>query len=136
MDAGSPVTLASNQAVGDPCTFRVKVPSAISVTSTNIMVAALSGSSKIYICSYALISDTAAKISFIEGTGSGCTSATAAVVGSTTAASGMSVAANGGLTNGSGIGTVAATKTGGNALCILQSAAQLVSGVVSLVYAP
>lgn len=121
----------------DPCTQLVKITSPISLTSSNIMIAALSGTTKPTVCSIVLISDTAAKASLVEGVGNGCTTGATGVIGGVSATlSGMSFAANGGITLGNGGGTVAAAKTAGNALCIWQSAAQLISGSISLVYAP
>ena len=121
--------LASN----DPCTNGIKVSSPISETSpTARAIIAASGSAKIYVCSLALIAGSAGTVSLIEGT-SICTGSPKAVAGSLTAANGMSLAANGGLTLGGGHGTVASTATGGDAVC-LYGFTGTIAGVITAVF--
>jgi len=117
----------------DPCSSKIKLNAPISTSSGGpVSLIALSGSTVIYICSISAIADTAIKLSFIDGTGGSCASAQHAIWGSTTAASGMSLAANGGFTQGSGSGSVGVT-TAASALCLLQSGTSLISGNVSYV---
>lgn len=117
----------------DPCQNAAKTTAAFSSSSGGpVSIVALSGSTKVYICAIAAITDTAIKLSFIDGTGGSCASAQHALIGSTTAANGMSLAANGGFTLGSGNGTVAVTAAA-SAFCFLQSGTSLVAGTVSYV---
>ena len=117
----------------DPCANLIKIPIPISqATSTQI----ISGTSaqKIYVCSFALISSPGENVNLIEGTGSVCATGSTAMLGSTTAANGLSIPANGGLTHGSGAGTVAgAVATPADNVCLTQSGTARVSGVLSYV---
>lgn len=134
MSASSPVALASNQSVADPCTFQAKTTYALSSNATTLtQLIAANGSTKIYICSISVISAAAQVFNLNTGTGSNCGTNTAAVIGSTTAANGLSFAANGGLTLGSGEATVAEANLAGAELCILQSNAVYSSGSISYV---
>lgn len=106
----------------DPCTQAAKTNLPISFQTTSItQLIALSGSTKIYVCSLSLIASAATVFSITGGTGSNC-GTPAALIGSTSATHGLSLAANGGLTLGSGAGTVAVTGAGSE-LCIVQSGA-------------
>lgn len=129
MAGSSPVVIASNQSVGDPCMFQAKSNFAIATSSGNLQLVAGVAAKKVYICSFHVIAAAAAVISVIEGTGAACTTANeAAVWGSTTAASGESLAANGGMTYGDGQGTVGFTGTAANGLCLLQSGTTALAG--------
>ncbi len=112
MSASSPVTLAG--------------------TTASVQLVALSGSTKIYVCSLALIGSTATVFSVIGGTGSACGTSAVAIMGSSTATNGMSLALNGGLTLGNGNGTVASTAAGSE-LCLVQSGAGNISGNLGVV---
>lgn len=126
--ASNPLPVSS-----DPCQGAAKTTAAFSSSSGGpVSIVALSGSTKVYICAIAAITDTAIKLSFIDGTGGSCASAQHALIGSTTAANGMSLAANGGFTLGSGNGTVAVTAAA-SAFCFLQSGTSLVAGTVTYV---
>lgn len=130
-------TPASTNRIGyvsdDPCNSKIKLNAPFSTTSGGpVSLIALSGSTVIYVCSISAITDTAIKLSFIDGTGGSCAAAQHAIWGSTTAASGMSLAANGGFTQGSGNGSVGVT-TAASALCLLQSGTSLVAGNVTYV---
>lgn len=134
MANSSPVTLANNQSVGDPCTFQVKSQFSIATSAGNLQLVAGVSAKKVYICSVHVIAATAAILNIIEGTGAACTTANeAAVFGSTTAGSGESYAANGGMTYGSGIGTVGFTGTAANGLCLLQSGTAALAGNITYV---
>lgn len=137
MANSSPVTLASNQSVGDPCTFQAKTSVAISTASgTTALVTGVSAK-KIYVCSLSLIAPSAISVSLSEGSSSTCgTSNQAAVIGvatNGTAANGLPLAANGGITLGSGVGTVAATGTTANYLCLFQSGTVQLAGNLTYV---
>jgi hypothetical protein len=117
----------------DPCAQAVKITAPFSTSSGGpVSIVALSGSTKVYVCSISAIADTAIKLSFIDGTGGSCASAQHAIWGSTTAASGMSLAANGGFTMGNGGGTVGVT-TAASAFCLLQSGTSLIAGNITYV---
>lgn len=117
----------------DPCSQKIKTTAAFSTTSGGpVSIVALSGSTVIYVCSISAITDTAIKLSFIDGTGGACAAAQHAIWGSTTAANGMSLAANGGFAMGSGNGSVGVT-TAASAFCLLQSGTSLVAGNISYV---
>jgi hypothetical protein len=138
MSASSPVVLANNQTAADPCMFQAKTNVPISTTSgTTALVTGVSAK-KIYVCSLALIANTpAVSVSLSEGSSSTCgTSSQAAVMGvatSGTASLGIPLAVNGGLTLGNGGGTVAATATAANYLCLFQSGTTLVAGNLTFV---
>jgi len=117
----------------DPCNSKIKLNAPFSTSSGGpVSLIALSGSTVIYVCSISAITDTAIKLSFIDGTGGSCAAAQHAIWGSTTAASGMSLTANGGFTQGSGNGSVGVT-TAASALCLLQSGTSLVAGNITYV---
>ncbi len=117
----------------DPCTQKTKTNAAFTTSSGGpVSIVALSGSTVIYVCAISAIADTAIKLSFIDGTGGSCASAQHAIWGSTTAANGMSLAANGGFTMGSGNGSVGVT-TAASAFCLLQSGTSLIAGNITYV---
>ena len=132
MASSSPVALASNQSVADPCMFQAKINLAISFqTTSSTQLIALSGSTKIYVCSLSLIASAATVFSLTGGTGTNC-GTPAALIGTTVAAHGLSLAANGGLTYGNGGSTVAVTGAGSE-VCIVQSGAGDLSGNLTYV---
>jgi hypothetical protein len=135
MANSSPVTLASNQAVADPCTFQAKTNLPINTNSTSsVQLIALSGSTSIYVCSLSLIAAGATTVAFTTGTGTACVTGNAAVIGSTTAsiANSMALAANGGLTLGSGVGTIA-KGAASSELCIILGSSVFVAGNLTYV---
>lgn len=85
----------------------------------------------VYICSIGVVAGTADNFSVVEGTGAACVTGTAAVIGGSTAATGMLMAANGVFTNGSGTGAIARTAVAGDDVCILRSSAGPLSGNIS-----
>jgi hypothetical protein len=87
-------------------------------------------SKQTYVCSILLVSATAQSVNFVEGTGTTCATGIAGMTGGTTAATGMSLAANGGVSRGVGNGLTAFTTTAANNVCLLQSSTGQVSGVV------
>ena len=117
----------------DPCVFNTKTNIAISYqTTTSLQLVGLSTGKLIYVCSLALIGSTATVFSLTSGIGTACATSTAAVMGSSTATNGISLAANGGLTLGGGAGTVAIAPASSE-LCIIQSGAGNLSGNITVV---
>jgi hypothetical protein len=109
--------------VADPCQANVKSNATVSQTTSGTLITGTSGK-KNYICSLVFLTSAAAEVSLVEYSGT-CTGGTAfATLGSTTAASGLPLAANGGLALGSGSATVVSgagnTNTGYN-VCLLQA---------------
>jgi hypothetical protein len=122
-------TTVAGAAPNDPCMFVAKTPFAFSSSTGEFQLVAPSGSLHVYICSITLTSTAADSISLVGGTGATCTTGTpAAMLGSTTAANGMALAANAGWAVGSGSGTIYRTITAGHGVCVLQSGTTLVAG--------
>jgi hypothetical protein len=88
---------------------------------------------KIYICSINLVTAAANNVAMVEGTGTVCATGIAGMAGGSTAATGWNFAANGGLTQGNGMGSIMAEATNADNLCLLQSAAVQLSGVIGYV---
>lgn len=130
----SPVVLPAAQVTADPCTLGTKTNVAIATSSGTVQLVAPSGSTQVYVCSIVTVGATASVQNLVGGTGATCTTGTpVAAIGSTTAASGMSFAANGGFTYGGGAGTVARTTTAGHGLCLIQSGTAAIAGNITYV---
>lgn len=135
----NPAALPANQSVNlaqvngvtnnaNPCTYIVPTTVAISQTAGTKLISQTSAK-KNYICGGEIVVATAEIVNIVEGTGSTCGTATAAVVGSTTAANGLSLAANGGF-----IVSTPITGTGTNLdLCLTQNGSARVSGHITYV---
>ena len=120
----------------DPCSQATKTNIAISyVTTTSLQVVGLSTGKVIYVCSLSLIGSTATVFSLTTGTGTACATSAAAIMGAATATNGISLAANGGLTLGSGFGTIALSASGAE-LCIVQSGGGVIAGQFHRLYSP
>ena len=93
----------------DPCAQLTKKNIAFSTGSTGTQLISGTTNKNTYICSLSVIASAAANFSLVAGSGSSvCTGGTPiALIGSTTAASGMALPANGGITLGSGAGSIA-----------------------------
>ncbi len=100
---------------------------AISQTSSTDLKTA---TGKLNICSIILVAPDAEVISLVEGTGSTCGTGTAALIGSTTAANGVSLAANGGFSAVSDRAWLKMQTTSDH-LCLLQSGTGRVAGVIT-----
>ena len=126
-----------NATAGDPCMFQAKTNVAISTASGTVALVTGVSAKKIYVCSLSLVTSGAIAVSLAEGSSSTCgTSNQAAVLGvatNGTAANGISLAANGGLTLGNGGGTVAQTATAANYLCLFQSGTTQMAGNLTYV---
>lgn len=132
-DKGLVVSLSPN--TPDPCMGANKTNLAISQNGTSsVQLIALSGSTVIYVCSLSLIAAGATTVALTTGTGSACVTGNAAVIGTTTAsiANSMSLAANGGLTLGNGMGTVA-KGAASSELCMINGSNVFVSGNLTYV---
>lgn len=130
-------TAANQTAVADPCMYQAKTPKNINTATGTTLLVAASGSTKVYVCSFAIVVPSAVSVSLSEGTGATCNTANqAGVMGvavNGTAANGMPFAANGSLTYGNGGSTVALTATAGNALCLFQSGTAQLAGNITYV---
>ena len=108
----------------------------ISTATTTLIVTGASGR-QVRISAQHMIAAAADNVAWIEGTTttSPCDTGTAGMAGGTTAASGYNFAANGGIAEGSGIGTIMQTATTGDSVCIVTSAAvQLSGGIEYTIY--
>jgi len=101
----------------------------ISTATTTLAVTGVSGR-HVRICSINMVALAADNVGVISGTGATCGTGSAAIIG-TTSATGWNFAANGGLTLGSGLGTVLRTVATGDSVCIITSAATQLSGSIS-----
>lgn len=101
----------------------------IATNTTTLLITGVSGR-HIRVCSYDLQNNAADNVGIISGTGATCGTGSAAIVG-TTAATGYNFAANGGISKGSGIGTVMRTVATGDSICLITSAATQLSGTWS-----
>ena len=138
--AAADLAIVVNQSpnTGDPCSFaNAKTSANISSALGTFAVVTGVSAKKIYVCSLFIISPSAVSVSLAEGSSSTCgTSAQAAVIGvatNGTAANGVPLAANGGWTLGNGGGTIAATATNANYLCIFQSGTAQLAGNLTYV---
>ena len=106
-----------------------------SATTTRIITP--SASNKTYICSMLLTASAADNVGIVEGTGGTCGTATAGVIGGTTAANGPNFTANGGLMMQAG-GKVAVAQTAGTNVdfCLITSTAGPLTYSVKYVQAP
>ena len=104
-------------------------------TSASAIVAHAAGANRLFICGIVLVSSAAQSVSIVEGTGAACVTSPAAVLGSTDAANGIPVSANGGMSSIAPFPWLA-TRTAGNNLCLLLSGSGRVSGVITYRGAP
>lgn len=81
-----------------------------------------------YICSIVIVSSDGESLSLVQGTGTTCATGTGALIGATTAANGMAIAANGGVALGN---LQLVTTTTAQHLCLLQSGTGRIAGVIS-----
>lgn len=120
----------------DPCTQATKLGASINLTASGQIITGTSAK-KTYICSLDLISATTQNIALVEGTGSTCATNIFGLAGGTTAATGWNFVANGGLTKGSGAGTVYSPSADSNGtaanVCLLLSSTGQTSGQITYV---
>lgn len=116
----------------DPCSSETKITAPFSLTARGVIIAA-AASKKNYICGIVVVAGAAEIFNLVEGTGTTCQTSTAAIVGSTTAANGLSFAINGGMSVNAGNSTVIAG-TGTNVdTCIMPSSTGRLAGFVTYV---
>ena len=120
----------------DPCFRSAKLGAPINLTASGQIITG-AASKRTYICSIRLLTATAQNIALVEGTGSVCATNIFGLDGGTTAATGWNFAANGGLAEGAGAGTVMSPSADTNAtaanVCLLLSGSGQVSGHVTYV---
>ncbi len=107
---------------------------AISQTADTAVITA-TASQYIYVCSIVLVVSAAETVSIWEGTGTACGTGSTAILGSTTEANGMSFSATSGLSAISPVPFFRTASTNVD-LCIRQSGANRVSGMISYIKAP
>lgn len=115
----------------DPCTGVARTTIPVSVAADTAVITA-SASNRNYICGGALVAAAAEIVNVWEGTGTACGTSSAAVIGSTTEANGMSFAANGGFT----IPTTIRGLSTNVDTCIRLSGTNRVAGWLTYVQAP
>jgi hypothetical protein len=99
----------------------------VSTATTTLLVTGVAGR-QVRITALHMVTAAANNVALIEGTGATCGTGTAGMAGGTTAATGYNFSANGGMTEGAGLGTVMQTATAGDSVCIVTSAATQLSG--------
>lgn len=102
----------------------------VSTATTTLLVTGVSGR-HVRICSLSLVTTAANNVALISGTGATCGTGTTGMTGGTTAATGYNFAANGGITQGNGLGTINQTNATGDSVCIVTSAATQLSGRIA-----
>lgn len=122
----------TNTQLVNPCASVAPTVVAISQTGSTKLVSAVAAK-KNYICSILIVAATAEIVNLIEGTGSTCGSTQAALVGSTTAANGLSFAANGGFAQGDGNAAVITGTGTALDLCLTQNSTARIAGFVTYV---
>lgn len=125
-------------AATDPCTGVAKIKVPIDLASTSpLVVQAASASNKFYICSIYLWSATTVSVAIAEDATAACASLDAGVIGGNTTAKGIVLTSGGqGFVLGNGGSTVAGTASTNVNFCLLASAGNQISGVVTGVLAP
>lgn len=98
--------------------------------TTTLLVTGVSGR-HVRLCSLSLVTAGANNVALISGTGATCGTGTTGMTGGTTAATGWNFAANGGLTQGGGVGEINRTNAAGDSVCIVTSAAVQLSGRIT-----
>ncbi len=135
MGAGATGTgsLRVTLATGDPCAGAKTVQVINQTADTQLFVG--TASSRTYICHFSVVTATLQNLALVSGTGVICGTSVGPVLGGTTAATGWNFVANGGIVLGSGVGTVGKSDTDADNICMLQSGAGQVSGVITYVVA-
>lgn len=130
ISSGNPLPVTA--ATLDPCQSVAKTTVPISqATSTQLLAG--TPAKKTYVCSFAIIGADAENASLVGGTGSVCATSPTAIIGGSTAANGLNMAANGGIALGNGMATVAQGSVNADNVCLLQSGSGRVAGVLTYV---
>lgn len=122
----------------DPCASGAKtfLPISISTATTTEITPSLAGAStNYYVCSLVLVTNAANIVTLVDDDSDGCGSPTAGMSGGTTTA-GWTLAANGGLAFGNGMGSIFKTNGANRVICLVTSAATQLSGTMTVVAAP
>jgi hypothetical protein len=128
------VSYGSAAVVDNPCQTVAKNYTPITITTaTTTRIIAPAASKKTYVCSIILQAAAADNVGVVEGTGGTCGTGTAGIVGGTTAASGLNLAANEGWSGGNGQSPVLATAGTNVDFCLITSAATNLAGHVTWV---
>lgn len=122
----------TSTAAVDPCESETKVTDPISIITDTVIITAVAAK-KNYICSLVIVAAAAEIVSITEGTGALCATSEAALMGSTTDANGVSLAANSGPVIVGGVATSIAGKTANVDTCLNVSGTNRVSGFVTWV---
>lgn len=109
---------------------------AVSSASSVQIITAGNASQFIYICSDQFGSIGGSDFSMVEGIGTLCATNITAMIGGTTAATGIGLAANGTTNAGSGTGAITKTKTAGDNVCLIISGTGPLAGVVGWTAGP
>ena len=99
----------------------------VSTATTTLLITGVSGR-HVRISAMNLLTAAANNVALISGTGATCGTGTTGMNGGTTAGSGWNFPANGGIAQGSGVGTINQTNATGDSVCIVTSAATQLSG--------
>jgi hypothetical protein len=122
--------IAGSNVVGDPCQINTHTFTPINISSAaNTKIVSGTASKKTYICHLYLFASAAENVGVVEGTGTNCGTGTAGVIGGSTAAAGINLAANQGWVEGAGSNAVAATATNADDFCLISSSTAQLSGV-------
>lgn len=126
-----------SSAVLNPCETIAQSYTPISITTaTTTRIVTPSASNKTYICGLIAVTGAANNVAIVEGTGGTCGTATAGVIGGTTATNGANFAANGGIALQAGKTAHAQTAGTNVDLCLITSAATPLAGGIKYVQAP
>ena len=126
------ITDGTSTQVVDPCQAQARSYVAINLTAGTQEIAG-TASKQTYICGFSVVAAAADNVALVEGTGTVCATGTAGMIGGATAATGLNLAANGGIVLGNGGFAVAKTATAADNVCLLVSGSAQVSGVISFV---
>lgn len=130
-------TWTAVQAGADPCSGSAKSIHVINTsTATTVEIANAVASQYFYICSINIVVAGAQTVAIVEDDTDGVGSPTAGLHGGTSASTGWSFAANGGISLGNGNGTVMRTGTANRYLGIITGSAVQTSGTITYVSAP
>jgi hypothetical protein len=121
----------------DACEREAKTVYVVNIsTATTTEIANQVASEFFHICSINLVAAAAQTIAVVEDDTDACASPTAGLNGGTTAATGWSFAANGGIALGNGESTVMKTATANRYFCLITGQAAQISGTITYVSSP
>ena len=120
----------TNSELIDGCMSVAPTKVAISQTATTKLISQVSAKTN-YVCAITIVAAAAEIVNIVEGTGTTCGTGTVALVGSTTAANGLSFAANGGWSGGDGHHTFIVGSGTNIDLCLTQNGTSRVSGFIT-----